>query len=43
MIAEMTQVERFLMLDLMIHPDMTLAEFHQRHGITYDQERKDDE
>jgi hypothetical protein len=41
---EISQVERFLMLDLMIHPEMTLEEFHERHGITYDiPDRKDDE
>ena len=29
-------VARYLMLDLRDHPDMTLAEFHERHGIVYD-------
>lgn len=40
---ELTQVERFLMLDKMIHPEMTLEEFHERHGITYEKPEHDDD
>lgn len=28
-------VDRYLMLDLQAHPEMTLEEFHERHGISY--------
>lgn len=39
---ELSRVERFLMLDHRIHPEMTLEQFHDRHGITYDAERSED-
>lgn len=29
-------VARYLELDLRVHPEMTLADFHDRHGIVYD-------
>jgi hypothetical protein len=30
------RLNRWLMLDAHLHPEMTLAEFLDRHGISYD-------